>query len=310
MSSQSLLSHITNFVGNTPLVAIQRIFPREKDQAQIFCKLEFFNPAGSVKDRIGYNMLKTAREQGKIGENSLIIESTSGNTGIALAWVCSSLGYRLALTMPESMSKERILTLKALGAEIHLTPAHLGMQGSIDKAEELFQKNKDSFMTKQFENPSNPEIHKNTTAKEILKDTQNKVDIFVAGVGTGGTITGVGEVLKSQKPHAQIVAVEPSDSAVLSGKPAGPHSIQGIGAGFIPPILNRNVIDEVICVTNQQAQQTTRLLALREGIFSGISGGANVYAAHQLALRPENKGKTIVSVICDLGDRYLSMNVF
>ncbi|MDH5718020.1 MAG: cysteine synthase A [Spirochaetia bacterium] len=303
----NIAKNMTELVGKTPMVKLNRLFDEDYN---IACKLEFYNPCGSVKDRIGFNMIKTAEEKGLINKDTVLIEPTSGNTGIALAWVSASKGYKLILTMPESMSKERIDMLKALGAEVVLTPAHLGMRGSIEKANELKKEHKSAIILQQFENMANPEIHRKTTALEIWEDTEGKIDIFAAGVGTGGTITGVGEVLKEKKKDVKIVAIEPKDSAVLSGEDPGPHMIQGIGAGFVPKILNRKVIDEIIKVSNEDAIRTAAELAKKEGIFCGISSGANVFAAIQLASRPENKGKLIVTMINDLGDRYLTTNLF
>ncbi len=298
---------MTELVGGTPLVRLNRL---SDGHATVLAKLEFFNPAGSVKDRIGFYMLRVAADEGLIREGSLIVEPTSGNTGIALAWVAAVKGYRLILTMPESMSRERVAMLEALGAEVRLTPAHLGMSGAIEEAQEILKDNPGAFMPQQFSNANNPDIHRKTTAEEVWNDTDGEVDIFVAGVGTGGTITGVGEVLKDRKSDVKIVAVEPDDSPVLSGGEPGPHIIQGIGAGFVPDNLNRDILDQIFRVTNEQAKETVVALARKEGIFSGISSGANVYAALQLAQLPENKGKTIVVIVCDLGDRYLSTQVF
>lgn len=298
---------MTELVGGTPLIRLNRL---SDGHATVLAKLEFFNPAGSVKDRIGFYMLRVAADEGLIREGSLIVEPTSGNTGIALAWVAAVKGYRLILTMPESMSRERVAMLEALGAEVRLTPAHLGMSGAIEEAQEILKDNPGAFMPQQFSNANNPDIHRKTTAEEVWNDTDGEVDIFVAGVGTGGTITGVGEVLKDRKSDVKIVAVEPDDSPVLSGGEPGPHIIQGIGAGFVPDNLNRDILDQIFRVTNEQAKETVVALARKEGIFSGISSGANVYAALQLAQLPENKGKTIVVIVCDLGDRYLSTQVF
>ncbi|MBT3182262.1 MAG: cysteine synthase A [Deltaproteobacteria bacterium] len=303
-----IANDISELIGNTPLVRLNRI--RSDLDATIFVKLESFNPGGSVKDRIGLNMIRVAEKDGLIDENTTIVEPTSGNTGIALAMIAASKGYKLVLTMPDTMSLERRNLLKAYGAEIVLTPGAKGMKGAIEKAEEIAKSTDKSFMPQQFKNPANPEIHRKTTAEEIWKDTEGKVDIFVAGVGTGGTITGVGEILKRIKPKIQAVAVEPVDSPVLSGGEPGPHKIQGIGAGFIPDILNRKIIDEIMQVSSKYAFETARLLARNEGILCGISSGANVYAALQLAARPENKDKTIVTIICDTGERYLSTELF
>ena len=295
---------ITAIIGNTPMLALSRL--GAGIEARLLAKLEFQNPLGSVKDRIGLAMIKAAEEQGLLKPTTTIIEPTSGNTGIALAFVCAARKYRLVLTMPETMSLERRTLLKHLGAELVLTPGSEGMRGAIAKAEELLAKTPDSFMPNQFTNPANPEIHRQTTAKEIWEDTDGRIDIFVAGVGTGGTITGVGEVLKTKNPSLQVVAVEPADSPVLSGGKPGPHKIQGIGAGFIPKILNREIIDEIITVTNEQAMETARRIAKEEGILCGISSGANAWAAMQIASRPENRGKQIVFPLCDTGERYLS----
>ncbi|MHB8150146.1 MAG: cysteine synthase A [Desulfobulbia bacterium] len=295
---------ITAIIGNTPMLTLSRL--GAGIEARLLAKLEFQNPLGSVKDRIGLAMIKAAEEQGLLKPTTTIIEPTSGNTGIALAFVCAARKYRLVLTMPETMSLERRTLLKHLGAELVLTPGSEGMRGAIARAEELLAKTPDSFMPNQFTNPANPEIHRQTTAKEIWEDTDGRIDIFVAGVGTGGTITGVGEVLKTKNPSLHVVAVEPSASPVLSGGKPGPHKIQGIGAGFIPKILNREIIDEIITVTNEQAMETARRIAKEEGILCGISSGANAWAAMQIASRPENRGKQIVFPLCDTGERYLS----
>ena len=277
--------------------------------ASLLAKLEFQNPLGSVKDRIGLAMINAAEEQGLLNPATTIIEPTSGNTGIALAFVCAARKYRLLLTMPETMSQERRTLLKHLGAELVLTPGSEGMKGAIARAEELLAKTPNSFMPNQFTNPANPEIHRRTTAKEIWEDTDGTIDIFVAGVGTGGTITGVGEMIKEKKPSLYVVAVEPADSPVLSGGKPGPHKIQGIGAGFVPKILNREIIDEIITVTNDQAMETARRIAKEEGILCGISSGANAWAAIQIASRPKNRGKQIVFPLCDTGERYLSTDL-
>ena len=295
---------ITAIIGKTPLLDLARIGAGL--QAQLIAKLEFQNPLGSVKDRIGLAMVSVAEKQGLLRPTTTIIEPTSGNTGIALAFVCAARKYRLILTMPETMSLERRTLLKHLGAELVLTPGSEGMKGAIAKAEEIAAATQDSFMPNQFTNPANPEIHRQTTAKEIWEDTDGAIDIFVAGVGTGGTITGVGEGVKALKPSLYVVAVEPADSPVLSGGKPGPHKIQGIGAGFVPKILNREIIDEIITVTNEQAMETARRIAREEGILCGISSGANAWAAMQLAGRPENRGKQIVFPLCDTGERYLS----
>ncbi|MCX5864732.1 MAG: cysteine synthase A [Deltaproteobacteria bacterium] len=295
---------ITAIIGNTPIVRLSRLGAGL--EASLLAKLEFQNPLGSVKDRIGLAMINAAEAQGLLKPTTTIIEPTSGNTGIALAFVCAARKYRLILTMPETMSLERRTLLKHLGAELVLTPGSEGMKGAIARAEDLLAKTPNSFMPNQFTNPANPEIHRRTTAKEIWENTDGGIDIFVAGVGTGGTITGVGEVIKAQKPSLYVVAVEPAASPVLSGGNPGPHKIQGIGAGFIPKILNREIIDEIITVTNEQAMETARRIAKEEGILCGISSGANAWAAMQIAFRPENRGKQIVFPLCDTGERYLS----
>ena len=297
---------LTELIGNTPVLELEN-FNREHDTlATIIAKLEYFNPGGSVKDRIGYSMIEAAEQQGLIGSETVIIEPTSGNTGIALAYIAAAKGYRLILTMPETMSIERRNLLKALGAELVLTPGTEGMVGAIRKADELHLEYQDSFIPQQFRNLANPEIHRKTTAEEIWNDTDGKVDIFVSGVGTGGTITGVGEVLRQRNPEVSIVAVEPFDSQVLAGGKPGPHKIQGIGAGFVPDILNTDIIDEIIPVKNEDALRTGRALARTEGLIVGISSGAAVYAALQLSLREENRGRKIVVILPDTGERYLS----
>jgi len=301
---------ITDLIGNTPLLELNNYSKQNNIESRLIAKLEYFNPAGSVKDRIGYAMIKDAEEKGLLKEDSVIIEPTSGNTGIALAFVSAAKGYRLILTMPETMSMERRNLLKALGAELVLTPGLLGMKGAIEKAEELAREIPNSFIPQQFKNPANPEIHRKTTAEEIWRDTDGKVDIFVAGVGTGGTITGVGEVLKERKPEVKIVAVEPADSPVLSGGKPGPHKIQGIGAGFIPDVINLKVVDEIFKVKNDEAMEASRNLAKAEGLLVGISSGAALHAASEIARRPENKGKTIVVLLPDTGERYLSTVLF
>jgi cysteine synthase A len=303
-----IANDITKLVGNTPLVRLNKI--TKGVDAEIVAKLEFFNPCGSIKDRIGVSMIEAAEKKGLLKKDSVVVEPTSGNTGIALAFVCAVKGYKLILTMPETMSIERRNMLKALGAELVLTPGSEGMNGAIKKAEEIAGKNKKAFIPQQFKNPANPEVHRRTTALEIWNDTDGKVDILVAGVGTGGTITGITEVLKKKKPSFKAIAVEPADSPVLSGGKPHPHKIQGIGAGFVPDILNRSIIDEVIKVTNEEAMTTARRLAKEEGIFAGISSGAAVYAALQVGSRKENKGKLIVVILPDLGDRYLSTELF
>lgn len=301
---------LTDLIGNTPLLELTNYNAANKLEAKVIVKLEYFNPLSSVKDRIGYALIKDAEEKGLVNKDSVIIEPTSGNTGIALAFVAASRGYKLILTMPETFSVERRNLLKALGAELVLTPGPDGMPGAIRKAEELAAQTPSSFIPQQFKNPANPEIHRLTTAEEIWKDTDGQVDIFIAGVGTGGTITGVGEILKKKKPRVQIIAVEPFDSPVLSGGAKGAHKIQGIGAGFIPEILNINVIDEIYKVKNQEAFETSRELAKSEGLLVGISSGAAAFAAIQIAKRPENKGKTIVALLPDTGERYLSTVLF
>ncbi len=300
--------NLTQLIGNTPLVKLQG--SSQKSGATVLGKCEFMNPSHSVKDRIGTNMINTALEQGLINENTTVIEPTSGNTGIALASVCAALGIKLILTMPSSMSIERRRLLKALGADLVLTPPEKGMKGAIEKANEIKEQTEDSFIPQQFANTANPEIHRKTTAQEILKDTDGKVDIVVAGIGTGGTITGVGEVLKQHNPDIKIVAVEPEASPILSGGKPGPHKIQGIGAGFVPDVLNTDIYDEIIKVENEVAIETSRNLAQSEGLLIGISAGANAYAADLVANREENKGKTIVTILCDTGERYLSSGLY
>jgi cysteine synthase A len=299
-----IFSDITKTIGRTPLVRLNRVTAGL--QAEVAVKCEFFNPVSSVKDRIGVAMIEAAERDHRIGKESTIIEPTSGNTGIALAFVCAAKGYRLILTMPDTMSVERRVLLRMLGADLILTPGAEGMPGAIRKAEQLTKEIKDSFLPQQFNNPANPEVHRRTTAVEIWEDTNGRVDAFVAGVGTGGTITGVAEVLKSKKPAFKAVAVEPVDSPVISGGKPGPHKIQGIGAGFIPKNLNTSVIDDVIKVTNDDSFAMARRLAKEEGILCGISSGANVWAAIEYAKRPENKGKLIVTIAPSTGERYLS----
>ena len=303
-----IFNDITQTIGNTPLVKINRL--TKGLPGTILVKLEFFNPLSSVKDRIGLAMIEDAEKHGKLKQGSVIIEPTSGNTGIALAFVAAAKGYSLILTMPDTMSIERRKLLKALGAEVVLTEGAKGMKGAIEKAEELAKATPNSFIPQQFKNPANPEIHRQTTAQEILSDTKGKVDIFIAGVGTGGTLTGVGEVLRKKNPKVKIIAVEPKDSPVLSGGQPSPHKIQGIGAGFVPDILNRKIIDEIITVSHEDAGQVARCLAKEEGILCGISSGANLWAALEVAKRPESKGKTIVTILCDAGERYLSTWLF
>ncbi len=299
---------ITELVGNTPLVRINRMAGDAK--AQLVAKLEYFNPAGSVKDRIGLSMIEAAERAGKLKPDSIILEPTSGNTGIALAFVAAAKGYRCVLVMPETMSQERRMLLKAYGAELILTPGSEGMMGAIRKAEELAAEDPRYFIPQQFQNPANPEVHRRTTAEEIWRDTAGQVDIVVAGVGTGGTITGVGEVLKARKPEVQMIAVEPKGSPVLSGGAPGPHMIQGIGAGFVPQVLNTDIIDEVIPVANEDAFARARQAAREEGLLVGISSGAALHAAIQVAQRPENAGKLIVVIIPSNGERYLSTALF
>jgi cysteine synthase A len=301
---------LTDLIGNTPLLELSNFNSQHKLESKLIAKLEYFNPGGSVKDRIGKAMIEDAEANGILKPDSVIIEPTSGNTGIALALVAAAKGYRLILTMPETFSVERRNLLKALGAELVLTAGAQGMKGAIAKAVELAETTPNSFIPQQFKNPANPEVHRKTTAIEIWDDTDGEVDIFVSGIGTGGTITGVGEILKERKLSVQIIAVEPADSPVISGGNPGPHKIQGIGAGFIPDVLNRSVIDEVITVSNENAFATSRQLARSEGLLVGISSGAAAYAALQVAKRPENKGKTIVVILPDTGERYLSTALY
>ena len=297
-------------IGNTPLVEFTNIEKSQGLEATVLAKLEYFNPAGSVKDRIALAMIEDAEKRGVLKVGATIIEPTSGNTGIGLASIAAAKGYKIILTMPETMSVERRNILKAYGAEIVLTEGSKGMKGAIAKAEELAKETPNSFVPEQFENPANPEIHRLTTGPEVWNDTDGKVDIFVAGVGTGGTVTGTGEYLKSQNPNVKVVAVEPEDSPVLSKGTAGPHKIQGIGAGFVPKTLNTDVYDEVIAVSNDDSFETSKLIAKQEGVLVGISAGAAYYAALELAKRPENKGKTIVALLPDSGDRYYSTPLF
>lgn len=298
----------SELIGNTPLVRLNRI--TEGTKAEVVAKLESFNPIGSVKDRIGVSMIVDAEERGLINKNTVIVEPTSGNTGIALAFVCAARGYRLILTMPDTMSLERRQLLSIFGAELVLTPGAEGMPGAVRKAEQLVAENPKYFMPQQFKNPANVEIHRLTTAEEIWRDTDGRVDILISGVGTGGTITGVAEVIKPRKPQFKAIAVEPFDSPVLSGGKAGSHKIQGIGAGFIPDVLRTDLIDEIIKVTNEDAGIMARRLAKEEGILAGISSGAAAWAALEVAKRPENKGKLIVVVLPDTGERYLSTWLF
>ena len=305
----NIAKNITDLIGNTPLVELNRL--GEGLPGRVVAKLEFFNPGSSVKDRIAEAMIEAAEKEGKINKNTIIVEATSGNTGIGLAMVCAARGYKLAITMPESMSKERRMLLRAFGAELILTPAAEGMGGAIARAKALVDEHPDTyFMPRQFDNPANVEIHRQTTAEEIWRDTDGQVDIFVAGVGTGGTVTGVGEVLKARKPGMKIVAVEPDASPVLSGGEKGPHPIQGLGAGFIPSILNTGIYDEIIRVTGEDAFATARASAEKEGILVGISSGAAIWSALQLAAKEENRGKLIVVLIPSYGERYLSTPLF
>jgi cysteine synthase A len=303
-----IANDVTELIGNTPLVRLRRITGGA--QASVVAKLEYYNPAHSVKDRIGVAMIDAAEKAGRIKEDTIIVEPTSGNTGIALAFVCAARGYRLVLTMPDTMSKERRMLLRAYGAELILTTGSEGMGGAIRKAEELVASDPRYFMPQQFRNPANPEIHRRTTAEEIWRDTDGAADILVAGVGTGGTITGVGEVLKARKPSFRCVAVEPAESPVLSGGQKGPHPIQGIGAGFIPEILNTSIYDEIIKVKGEDAIQTARRMALEEGLLVGISSGAATWAALQVANRLDNAGKLVVVIIPSFGERYLSTALF
>ena len=299
---------IGSTIGSTPLVRLNRLTAGLP--GQVFAKLEFFNPLGSVKDRIAASMIAAAEREGKIASDTLIVEPTSGNTGIALAFICAAKGYRLCLTMPETMSIERRKLLTHLGAELVLTPGPQGMPGAIDKAGEILAANVNAYMPNQFANPANPRIHRETTAEEIWSDTEGRADVLVAGVGTGGTLTGVSQVMKARKPSFRTVAVEPADSPVLSGGKKGPHKIQGIGAGFVPEVLDRSVVDEIVTVTNEDAFETARRLAKMEGLLCGISSGAATWAALQVAGRPESAGKMIVVILASTGERYISTELF
>jgi len=303
----AIFEDITAAVGYTPLVQINKL---GSPKATILAKLESYNPCGSIKDRIALSMIQAAEEKGLIKPDTLIIEPTSGNTGIGLAFICAAKGYQLLLAMPESMSIERRKLLRMFGAKLVLTPAEEGMSGAVQKAEQLVAENPNAFMPQQFNNPANPEIHRQTTAREIWNDSDGKVDVFVAGVGTGGTLTGCGEVLKQHNSNVKVIAVEPKDSPVLSGGKPGPHKIQGIGAGFTPEVLNADVIDEIIQVSNDDAIQTARQLAAKEGILAGISSGAAMFAAMQVSQHPEGEGKTIVVICPDTGERYISTEMF
>ena len=301
-------SAIGHTIGSTPLVRLNRI--NEGIDAQIFAKLEFFNPLGSVKDRIAESMIAAAEKEGLIDPKTLIVEPTSGNTGIALAFICAAKGYRLCLTMPDTMSIERRKLLTHLGAELVLTPGPEGIKGAIEKAQEIMESEKGSFMPDQFKNPANPGIHRETTAEEIWRDTEGQVDLLISGVGTGGTITGVGQVIKTRKPSFKAIAVEPTNSPVLSGGQKGPHKIQGIGAGFVPDVLDQSIIDDIVTVSNEDAFETARQLAKLEGILCGISSGAAAWAAFEVAKRSESAGKWIVVVLPSTGERYISTDLF
>ncbi|WP_094605601.1 O-acetylserine sulfhydrylase [Sporomusa silvacetica DSM 10669] len=301
---------LTELIGNTPLLELKNYGAKKQIAAKVIAKLEYFNPLGSVKDRIGYAMIKDAEDKGIINKDTVIVEPTSGNTGVGLAFVAAARGYKLILTMPETMSIERRKLLKALGAQLDLTPGAKGMKGAIERAEELVKTTPNAWIPQQFKNPANPEIHRKTTAEEIWRDTDGKVDIIVGGVGTGGTITGIAEALKQRNPGVKAVAIEPADSPVLSGGNPGPHKIQGIGAGFVPDVFNTKVIDEIITVQTDEAYQAARDVATVEGLLVGISSGAALHAAAELAKRPENKGKNIVVILPDTGERYLSTPLF
>ncbi len=305
-----IAKNLTDLIGNTPLLELSNYNAQNGLEAKVIAKLESFNPASSVKDRIGYAMIKDAEDRGIINKNTVLVEPTSGNTGIALAFVAAAKGYKLIITLPETFSIERRNLLKALGAELVLTPGAEGMPGAIKRAEEIAATTENAVLLQQFKNPANPEIHRRTTVEEIWRDTDGQVDIFVGGVGTGGTITGVGEVLKQKNPNIKVIAVEPTDSPVLSGGAKGPHKIQGIGAGFVPDILNLGVVDEIFQVKNEEAFAVSRALAKSEGLLVGISSGAAAFAATQIAKRPENKGKNIVVLLPDTGERYLSTTLY
>ena len=304
----NIANNVTELIGNTPLVKINKI--SDETGTTILGKCEFMNPSSSVKDRIALAMIDAGIKDGLINENTTVIEPTSGNTGIGLATVCAAKGIKLILTMPESMSLERRHVLSALGANLDLTPASLGMNGAINRAAELNKEIKNSFVPQQFNNPANSQVHRDTTAQEILKDTDGKIDILISAVGTGGSITGIGEVLKEHNPNIKVIAVEPVTSAVISGGKPGPHKIQGIGAGFIPKVLNTDIIDETILVSDEEAFATSKELAKTDGLLVGISSGSNIFAALQVASREENKGKTIVTILCDTGERYLSTTLY